>query len=85
MFVSLNAQKVATFLSVLRNFVFRMSTIFLLPRLFGANGIWFCFPVAEALSFTCAAVMVIANADNYGYGRSGLALLMNNIQNESDL
>ncbi len=84
MFVSLNAQKVATILSVLRNFVFRMSTIFLLPKLFGANGIWFCFPVSEALSFACAAGAVVANADNYGYGKSGLAMLMNNIQDEAD-
>ncbi|MBR2745735.1 MAG: hypothetical protein IKD99_03330 [Erysipelotrichaceae bacterium] len=76
MFVAVRAQKVATILSVLRNFVFRMSTTLLLPRLFGANAIWFCFPVAEALSFSCAAGAVVMNADNYGYGRSGAAYLI---------
>ncbi|MBQ1521543.1 MAG: hypothetical protein IIZ74_02165 [Erysipelotrichaceae bacterium] len=76
MFVAVRAQKVATILSVLRNFVFRMSTTLLLPRMFGANAIWFCFPVAEALSFSCAAGAVVMNADNYGYGRSGAAYLI---------
>ena len=76
MFVALSAQKIATVLSVLRNFVFRLSTTFLLPRIFGPSAIWFCFPVSEALGFTCAAIAVIRNADNYGYGRSGAALLI---------
>ncbi len=76
MFVAVRAQKVATILSVFRNFVFRMSTTLLLPRMFGANAIWFCFPVAEALSFSCAAGAVVMNADNYGYGRSGAAYLI---------
>ena len=82
MFVSLNAQKTATVLSILRNVIFRLGTVLLLPRLFGANGIWFCFPVSEALSFACASGAVIANADNYGYGRSGTALLMSNAGEE---
>lgn len=76
MFVSLKAQKVATLLSILRNVVFRLSVTFILPAVFGANGIWFCFPVAEALGFTCCAIAVILNADNYGYGKSGVAYLI---------
>lgn len=76
MFVAFRAQKVATTLSLLRNFVFRLSIVLILPRLFGANAIWFCFPTAEALGFTCAAIAVILNADNYGYGRSGVAYLL---------
>ena len=76
MFVALRAQKVATLLSVLRNFVFRLGITLTLPRLFGANAIWFCFPVSEALGFSCAAGAVIMNADNYGYGRSGAAYLI---------
>ena len=76
MFVALRAQKVATLLSVLRNFVFRLGITLTLPRLFGANAIWFCFPVSEALGCSCAAGAVIMNADNYGYGRSGAAYLI---------
>ena len=76
MFVALSAQKTATILSILRNFVFRLSTTFILPRVFGPMGIWYCFPVAEALGFTCAAIAVYRNADNYGYGKSGIAYLI---------
>ncbi len=76
MFVALRAQKIATTLSILRNFVFRMSITLILPRLFGANAIWFCFPVAEALGFACGAIAVISNADNYGYGKKGIAYLI---------
>ena len=76
MFVALSAQKTATILSILRNFVFRLSTTFILPRVFGPMGIWYCFPVAEALGFACAAIAVYRNADNYGYGKSGIAYLI---------
>ncbi len=83
MFVSLRAQRTATILSILRNIVFRLSTTFILPAAFGPNGIWFCFPVAEALGFSCAALAVIRNADNYGYGPSGIAYLIDS-SNEDD-
>lgn len=76
LFVALGAQKTATILSILRNFVFRLSTTFILPAVFGPYGIWYCFPLSEALGFSCAAIAVIRNADNYGYGRSGVAYLM---------
>jgi len=78
MFVALNAQKIATVLSVLRNFVFRLSMTFLLPAIFGAYGIWYCFPIAEALSCLCSGIAIVYNADNYGYGRSGVAYLIEN-------
>lgn len=32
--------------------------------------------MSELLSFIVAAVLVIRNADNYGYGKKGLALRM---------
>ena len=82
MFVAFGAQKTATVLSILRNFVFRLSTTFILPRVFGPYGIWYCFPLAEALGFTCAAIAVIRNADNYGYGKSGIAYLIDAVEEE---
>ncbi|MBO7678006.1 MAG: hypothetical protein J6S49_10905 [Erysipelotrichaceae bacterium] len=75
-FVGLSAQKVATILSILRNFVFRLSITWLLPSIFGAKAIWYCFPLSEALGFTCAAIAIVMNADNYGYGKSGVAYLI---------
>ncbi len=83
MFISLNAQKVATVLSILRNFIFRLGIALILPAAFGANAIWFCFPVAEALGFTCSAIAVIMNADNYGYGKSGAAYLIDALPEDS--
>ncbi|MBQ6333817.1 MAG: hypothetical protein IJI46_01940 [Erysipelotrichaceae bacterium] len=85
MFVALRAQRVSTILSLLRNVVFRLSTTLLLPRLFGANSIWFCFPIAEALSFIGYAYALIVNADNYGYGKSGIAYLINDPDPQSDV
>ena len=76
MFVALKAQKVATVLSVLRNFVFRLGITLILPRLFGGNAIWFCFPLSELLGCTCCAIAIAMNADNYGYGKSGVAYLI---------
>ncbi len=76
MFVSLKVQKIATVLSLLRNVVFRVGTVVLIPRFFGARSIWFCFLISEALAFILYAIAVIRNADNYGYGRSGIAYLL---------
>ena len=84
MFVALRAQRISTFLSLTRNFVFRMTTTILIPKLFGAGSIWFCFPVSEALSFTLYAIAIIRNADNYGYGRSGIAYLINEPNTDND-
>jgi putative MATE family efflux protein len=76
MFVALGTPKTASILTVSRNFIVRMSMLLLLPAIFGSIGIWFAIPVAEFISFCIGAALVIANADNYGYGRSGLALRM---------
>ena len=82
MFVGLSAQRTATILSILRNVVFRLGVTLILPRIFGPMGIWYCFPLAEALGFTCAAIAVAINADNYGYGKSGVAYLIPQVANE---
>ena len=76
MFVSLKVQKVATILSLLRNVVFRVGTVVFIPKFFGARSIWFCFLISEALAFILYAIAIVRNADNYGYGRSGVAYLI---------
>ena len=50
--------------------------ILALPRLLGEVGVWLAFPVAEFLSFCVAAVLIYLNRDNYGYGKSGIAYMM---------
>ena len=76
MFVALGSPKTSSTLTFFRNIVFRISIMLLLPMLFGSIGVWLAFPVSEALSFGIAAILVVANAKNYGYGKSGLALRM---------
>ena len=85
MFVALRAQKVSTVLSLLRNVVFRLVTIIMIPKLFGANSIWFCFPISEALSFTFYVIAIFRNADNYGYGPSGIAYLIDTKDQEEQV
>ncbi len=77
MFVALGAPHTAAVLTTMRTIVFRLSMLLLLPALFGTTGIWLAFPMGEMLSFILGAVLVIRNRDNYGYGRSGVAYLMN--------
>ncbi len=76
MFVALGNPKTSSILTFSRNFIFRLSMMLLLPWLFGEIGIWSAFPIAEFLSFSLGATLVILNANNYGYGKSGLALKM---------
>ena len=76
MFVALGNPNTASVLTISRNFIFRLSMLLLLPWLLGELGVWLAIPVSELLSFIVAAVLVIRNADNYGYGKKGLALRM---------
>ena len=76
MFVALGNPKVASILTTLRNFVFRLAMLIILPLAFGTNGVWFAFPAAEMISFILGAALVYLNRDNYGYGKSGMAYMM---------
>ena len=76
MFVALGSPKTASILTTTRNLVVRFIMIIILPWLFGEIGIWLAIPLAEFFSFCIGLVLVIANAKNYGYGPSGIALRM---------
>ena len=76
MFVALGAPHTAAVLTTLRNFVVRLAMLLLLPRMFSEVGVWLAFPIAEAISFVIAAVLVFLNRDYYGYGKSGIAWRM---------
>ena len=76
MFVALGNPRTASILTTLRNFAFRISMVLLMPALFGEIGVWLAFPVAEFISFMLASTLVYYNRDNYGYGKSGVALNM---------
>ena len=76
MFIALGNSKASTFISIVRNLVVRMICLFLLPKLFGVTGIWLAIPLGEAISFMICISIIYINRDNYGYGKTGLALRM---------
>ena len=60
----------------MQEIVFSNLTIIVLPLLFGVKGIWFAFAAANVLTLFVTLIVVYVNRDNYGYGKSGLALLV---------
>ena len=73
LFLAVNNRKVATFLSVFRNLVFRTATLLILPAIFHVNGVWFAIPTGEFLSFIMVVIIIYLNRDNYGYGKDKIA------------
>ena len=75
-FVSFRNTKVATFLSIMRNIVFKLFFIIACPIVMGSKGIWWSFLLSEIAAFTLSSYVVYKNRDNYGYGSSGIAELL---------
>ncbi len=71
--IALGEAKSAIVLSTFRNLIIKAIVFVALPKIFGADGIWFSFPLCEFLAFCLGTYLVIRNADNYGYGRLGVA------------
>ncbi len=64
-FLALHEKKISTALSILENVIFANLTILTLPYLFGLNGVWFAFPVAEILTFGGTLFFVMKNRHLY--------------------
>ncbi|MDO4197637.1 MAG: MATE family efflux transporter [Erysipelotrichaceae bacterium] len=75
-FVSFRNTKVATFLSIMRNIVFKLLFTIACPVIMGDSGIWWSFLISELVAFTLGSTLFYLNRDNYGYGKSGTALLL---------
>ena len=75
-FASMNNGKVAALISFMRNGVFSMATMILLPMLLGIDGVWLAAPAGELLGFLFILGIYWVNRDNYGYSKSGRALLI---------
>ena len=76
-FSALGNFRSSSFITIMQEIVFSNLTIIVLPLLFGIKGIWFAFVSANILTLFVTAIVVYLNRDNYGYGKSGLALLVN--------
>ena len=75
-FIALSSTKLATLLSLCRNLIFRALSLISLPYLFNVTGVWLAIPFAEFLAFCFASFLIYYNRDNYGYGKSKQAYLL---------
>jgi Na+-driven multidrug efflux pump len=66
----------SSFITIMQEIVFSNLTIIVLPMLMRIDGLWYSFVAANILTFFVMVAVVYLNRDNYGYGSSGLALLI---------
>lgn len=67
MFTALNDGAVSASISFLRTFVFKMSAIWLLPFLFGLDGIWWASVCADMCAFLISLCFIAAKRKKYHY------------------
>ena len=66
-FTALNNGLVSALISFLRTLVFQVTTILLLPLLFGLNGVWFSMVTADFLATVVTVVFLVRLRRRYGY------------------
>ena len=66
-FTALNNGPVSAVISFTRTLVFEMGCVFLLPFLFGIDGIWLAVNGAELLALALSVILVISLRKKYGY------------------
>ncbi|MFN7250408.1 MAG: MATE family efflux transporter [Anaerobacillus sp.] len=60
-FQALGKVKESLILSMSRQILFLIPLVLILPHLFGVNGVWMAFPIADALSFGLAVILLYRN------------------------
>lgn len=75
-FASLGNHKTSAALTFIQEVVLANVTVVVLPLLFGITGVWFSFLLTNILMLFFSLGAVYLNRDNYGYGKSGEALLI---------
>lgn len=66
-FTALNNGPVSAIISFMRTLIFETSMIFILPAMFGLNGVWLAIGVAEILAFLVSGGLLIYNRKKYEY------------------
>ncbi len=66
-FTALNNGPVSAAISFLRTILFQISMIFILPLIFGLDGIWAAVVVADVLSLIVSIIFLILNRKKYNY------------------
>ena len=62
---SIGKAKVAMILSLLRQVIILVPSLIILPRIFGLNGVWMAQPVADFISTSIIAVIMIKELRSY--------------------
>ena len=66
-FTALNNGPVSAVISFTRTLIFELGCVFLLPLLFGIDGIWLAVNVAEVLALILSTSLVLGLRHRYGY------------------
>jgi putative MATE family efflux protein len=66
-FTALNDGLTSAIISFLRTMVFQLGAVFLMPMLWGLDGIWFSVVVAEVMAVAFSAVFMAAKRKKYHY------------------
>ena len=66
-FTALNNGLISALLSFLRTIVFEVSGVFLIPMIFGIDGIWMAIVVANGLAAGVTILFLLANRKRYHY------------------
>lgn len=66
-FTALNNGLVSAAISFLRTLVFQIAVIFILPRLFGLDGVWYSVAAAELLALAVTIAFLLAKRKRYHY------------------
>lgn len=66
-FTALNNGAVSALAAFARSLVFELAAVFILPAVFGIEGIWYAVSVAEVLALILSAILIAAFRKRYGY------------------
>ena len=66
-FTGLNNGKVSATAAFVRNLVMELGFVFLLPAIFGPDGIWFAVDAAEVCCLAMSTILFFAYRKRYGY------------------
>lgn len=66
-FTGLGNGKVSAIVSFIRNLVFELGFVFLLPALIGADGIWLAVDAADLCCLILATTLILSYRKRYGY------------------
>lgn len=67
LFTALNNGVISAIISFMRTLVFQIVMIFILPVIWGTDGIWIAVVFAELLSFILSLIFILANNKKYKY------------------